>query len=409
MRGTFLPSNHRGVFAVPLFVLACLAYVSTALPPSMLGVAWPSMRVSLHQTVGALGILLPFAITAEVLSSASAGRILPRLGVGRLLAASAALSAVGLTIFSLAPSLWVVACALLFGGTSFGLIDSSLNAFAARHFSAREISWMHGTFGLGALAGPLLVTSVLGGGVSWRWAYGIVAVIEAMLATALVLTAKRWTTAAVSTSARAHVHAASPNRAGNNERGRPSLMLVLVSLATLAVQTGIESGIGLWGYIFLTAGRGLPEGVGGVIVSGYWAAIFVGRLVLGPVAQRLGPRRVLSGGIAGVLAGTAVMTLSGSGAIASVGMIMVGLATAPVFPLLTLTTDQRVGQDDPTRTVTYQVAASALGGAGLPAVIGLLIGGRNAGALAPSLLALAVTLCLLTTVSFRSPRARRAW
>jgi hypothetical protein len=39
-------------------LLACLAYLSVALPGSTLGLLWPSMRLSLGEPVGALGILL---------------------------------------------------------------------------------------------------------------------------------------------------------------------------------------------------------------------------------------------------------------------------------------------------------------------------------------------------------------
>lgn len=51
---------------------------------------------------------------------------------------------------------------------------------------------------------------------------------------------------------------------------------------------GIESGAGIWGYIFLTGGRGLGHDVAGVTISAYWAMIFVGRAIFG---RRAGRRR----------------------------------------------------------------------------------------------------------------------
>jgi hypothetical protein len=43
------------------FVLSCLTYLCVALPGSTLGMLWPSMRLSLHEPVGALGQgLTPF-------------------------------------------------------------------------------------------------------------------------------------------------------------------------------------------------------------------------------------------------------------------------------------------------------------------------------------------------------------
>ena len=58
---------------MPSFVLACLAYLSVALPGSTLGLLWPSMRLGFHQPVGALGILLAFGVAASVISALPPG------------------------------------------------------------------------------------------------------------------------------------------------------------------------------------------------------------------------------------------------------------------------------------------------------------------------------------------------
>ena len=75
-------------------------------------------------------------------------------------------------------------------------------------------------------------------------------------------------------------------------------------------------------------------------VSAYWAMMFAGRLVLGPVAQRLGPARVLAAAVVGIPAGAALMAAPGPGLLAVIGLMILGLAAAPVFPLLTLMTPQ---------------------------------------------------------------------
>ncbi len=115
----------------------------------------------------------------------------------------------------------------------------------------------------------------------------------------------------------------------------------------------------------------------------------VGRVVLGPVAERLGLARVLAVAVAGVPLGAVLMALPipgpGSGALAVAGLMLLGLAAAPVFPLFTLTTGT-------TRMVSLQVAASAVGGAAIPAGLGLLLGAVGPWLLAPSLLAPGVAM-----------------
>jgi MFS family permease len=72
-------------------------------------------------------------------------------------------------------------------GLGFGAIDTALNVHAARHFGARDINWMHASYGLGATIGPLVATALLSAGRSWRQVYGDMAVMLAVMAGVLAL------------------------------------------------------------------------------------------------------------------------------------------------------------------------------------------------------------------------------
>jgi fucose permease len=176
---------------------------------------------------------------------------------------------------------------------------------------------------------------------------------------------------------------------------------VLVGVLFIAVETGVESAAGIWGYVFLTSGRGLSATVAGVAVSAYWVMMFAGRAVLGPVAERAGTARVLAVAVCGVPAGAVLMTVPGPAFVGVAGMLLLGLAAAPVFPLLTLTTADRVGAEGATAAVGLQVAASAVGSAALSSVVGLAIGAVSARALGPSLLLLGLAMCVVYRLALR--------
>jgi fucose permease len=173
-----------------------------------------------------------------------------------------------------------------------------------------------------------------------------------------------------------------------------SLATVVNALSFVALETGIESGAGIWGFIFLTAGRGLSPASAGLAVSGYWAMMFLGRAVFGPLAETAGNARVLSGAVLGVVVGAGLMWVPGPRLLPVVAMMILGLAAAPIFPLFTLETSARLGGEltGTTRTVSLQVAASALGSAAVPGGIGLFLGAFNPRLLAPCLLALALAM-----------------
>ncbi|HEY2266612.1 MAG TPA: MFS transporter [Streptosporangiaceae bacterium] len=402
---------------MPALLLACLAYLSVALPSSAFGLLWPSMRLSFGTPVGALGIILVPGIIASVIASAVTGRA--RIRTGTLVAAATGLIALALAAEAAAPSLGVLITGTVLFGVGFGTLDTALNAHAARHFGARDINWMHASYGLGATIGPLLVTALLAGGRSWRLVYAVMAAALVVLGGLLALARHGWTSPAPRASAQAPPDLGSPAPGspaspspvpsspvppapslGADPVNRSAVAAARV-LTFTAVETGLESAAGIWGYLFLTAGRGLPAAAAGLAVSAYWATMCAGRVVLGPVAQRLGPARVLAAAVAGVPLGAALMALPisgpGSGALAVAGLMVLGLAAAPVFPLVTLTTGT-------TRMVGLQVAASAAGTAALPAVLGLAIGAAGARVLGPFLLALSLAMAAL----FLSGRRRAA-
>jgi MFS family permease len=264
------------------FILALLAFFAIALPDAMLGVSWPFMRVTFDQPLTAMTLVLPFGVAATVVSTSSWTWAAARLGLGRMLAGSIALSAVALLCCALAPAYWVIVfCAVLFGLLAVA-IDAALNSYAARHFGPRQINFMHAAYGIGAATSPLIVTVVVSAGTSWRWAYLVVMIIQGALAVLFAFSSRRWNEAAGKTS---NTSTATPFPSPmNRARWRPQPRAV-AGLLVVAVECGLESVVGLWAFVFLLEAVALEPAIAGVVVSGYWAA-----LVARPCAARLGGR-----------------------------------------------------------------------------------------------------------------------
>jgi MFS family permease len=357
------------------FILALLAFFAIALPDAMLGVSWPFMRVTFDQPLAAMTLVLPFGVAATVVSTSSWTWAAARLGLGRLLAGSIALSAVALLCCALAPAYWVIVfCAVLFG-LSAGAIDAALNSYAARHFGPRQINFMHAAYGIGAATSPLIVTVVVSAGTSWRWAYLIVMIIQGALAVLFAFSSRRWNEAAGKTS---NTSTATPFPSPmNRARWRPQPRAV-AGLLVVAVECGLESVVGLWAFVFLLEAVALEPAIAGVVVSGYWAALVVGRVLLGSVAEQVGTWAVLAAAtIMAVIA--AALMVSQRPIPTAVGVLVLGLAVAPIYPLLVLTTAERTTASSVDRLVGYQAAASTLGSVIFASVVGLIMGANLTG------------------------------
>ena len=426
---------------MPPFILSCFTYLAAALPGSTLGMLWPSMRISVREPLSALAILLVAGVAAQVVSSAATGRVRARVRQGTLIAGGAALMAAALAMESAATALWLLVVGSAVYSAGFGFVNTALNVYAAARFGPRNITWMHATYGLGATLGPLLVTALLVSGAGWRAAVASMSAVLAAVALVLYVTRRRWEVPprepkgappsglrsdeaklqrdegrrrAKSARRRAGEQSArrrageqsARRRAGEQSaRRRAGERSVGVAIAFIAIESGIETAAGIWGYVFLTSGQGVSATVAGVAVSAYWAMMFAGRALLGPVAERAGASRVLAIAIAGVPAGALLMTVPGPAALSVAGMMLLGLAAAPVFPLLTLTTAARVGEGGAATAVGLQTAASAIGSAALPSGIGLVIGVAGAQVTGPALLVLGLAMCAVYALALRPARA----
>lgn len=352
-----------------LTVLAFVAFVSLGLPDAVLGVAWKAMREGFGQPLERLGWIMLAGTSAYLTSSFLAGQLMRWMGVGRLLAVSCGLVTVSLGGMAVAPGWgWLMPLAFV-GGLGAGAIDSGLNAFAATHFSARVMNWLHACWGIGATTGPVLMTAALTLSGQWRVGYAVLAGIVGVLTVLFVLTERRWSdhagSASTSTVPRVSMWAAM------------RVPRVWLQVGVFFVYCGIESSAGLLLFTLLTESRGMSLGAAGMTVAGYWAALTVGRVVFGQVAAAVGTRRVLLVGTVGAVLAAGLIWWQPAGWIGPwvgmVGAVGLGFGLAPIFPTYMSITPARVGEAVSAHAVGFQVAAASLGIMVFPWCVTLLV------------------------------------
>jgi fucose permease len=368
--------------------LAYLAFITIGLPDGLLGVAWPSMRIYFQLHVEALGWLLLVFTFGYLISTFYNGWLLARMSVGMLLVLSCVATGVSLIAYTIAPSWWVLA---LFGNVSgfgAGAIDAALNTYAAKNFTPRTINWLHAAYGVGTSAGPYLMTALLMKGFPWQSGYAIVGVSQLILALMFLITLKQW-----KSNENPEDEAAANQPFAYKETLR--IPMVWLSIAVFFVYTGLEAAIGIWSYSLLTEVRNVSMKLAGLWVSVYWGSFTVGRLLSGFIANSVNPRILLRMCIVGVIFGAGLLWLNVSNTLSFVGLAMMGLFCAPVFPTLIATTPSRLGDANAANAIGFQIAAATISWSCLPAAIGLLAGKMGLAIIAPALFLVSVVLFVL--------------
>jgi fucose permease len=370
-----------------LVVLAYLGFMSIGLPDGLLGVAWPSIRAFFGLPLDALGALLVMFTIGYLLSSFSSGRLLMRINVGSLLALSCLATAASLLGYVLAPTWSMIVVLGMLAGLGAGAIDAGLNTYAATHFSSRSVNWLHASYGVGATLGPLIMTSVLMAERPWQLGYGIVGIWQLLLAVSFALTYRRWPTASASAErpASAPTHAAS---SGSTLR-QPVMWL---SMAVFFIYTGLEAAAGVWPYSLFTESRAIPASTAGMWVSVYWGGLTAGRLLSGIVVGFVPVRLLLRLCIVGMALGATLIWQHWAGMLSFLGLALIGLSAAPVFPTLIATTPERLGSMHTGNGIGFQIAAAVLGQSLVPALLGVQARSLGLEIVGPGLLTAAILL-----------------
>lgn len=110
---------------------------------------------------------------------------------------------------------------------------------------------------------------------------------------------------------------------------------------------------------------------------------------------------MLRGSLLGMAAGAVLIALPAPGAVTVAGLVVLGFAAAPVFPLLTLSTAERVGRQHADRVIGVQIGAAGIGAALIPAGLGVLLGDISVRLLGPALTVLAVALLVVHAAAAR--------
>ncbi|MFC0477225.1 sugar MFS transporter [Robertmurraya beringensis] len=353
-------------------VIIYLAFISLGLPDSLLGVTWPLMRSEYGAPMEMAGWLFMTIAGATIVSSLFTGKVLNRFGTGKVTFISCLLTAVAILGFNFAPSIiWLFICAIPLG-LGAGCVDAALNNYVAAHYKAHHMSWLHCFWGVGATLGPIIMSSFLTGDQSWRSGYFTIAGLQFGLVVILFLTLPLWEKVASKSNNKLNTEIDVSNSQTTKNEKPLQIKGVKLAMATFLFYCGAEAGIGLWGSSYLVNVKDLSVGVAAQWVSLYYGGITIGRFLTGFITLKVDNKTLIRSGQLTALAGTILLLLPLPSIFSLVGLILIGLGLAPIFPCMLHETPTRFGKEHSQTIMGYQMALAYTGSTFLPPLLGLL-------------------------------------
>ena len=407
-----------------LLAIIYISFISLGLPDSLLGSAWPILYKDLQVPVSYAGILSMIIAAGTIVSSLFSSRLIWHLGTGKTTAISVAMTALALLGFSLSPSFALLCLWAIPYGLGAGSVDAALNNFVALYFSSRHMSWLHCMWGVGASLGPFIMGQALAGGFGWTGGYRFISLLQAVLTAVLLLSLPVWkyrpgafserkkemeaksqsqdTRGEASLSQDTGAHSSEIQNSQPQEGSAPlsfSQVFALPKVKTAVIcffcYCALEQTTGLWAGTYLTLTRGVAPETAASWASLFYIGITAGRGASGFVTMALSDRKMIRLGQAVIICGILALLLPLGPRAAMLGLVLIGLGCAPIYPCIIHSTPALFGAWASQAVIGLEMACAYVGTCLMPPFFGWLAEHLFSTGLFPYYLATFLILMLL--------------
>lgn len=369
-----------------------LAFISLGLPDALLGSAWPTMYKEFGVSVSYAGVISMIIAIGTVVSSLQSDRLTRKFGTGWVTAISVLLTATALFGFSISNSFGILCLWAIPYGLGAGSVDASLNNYVALHYASRHMSWLHCMWGIGASLGPYIMGYALSGGQGWNMGYRYIAIIQVILTIILLLSLPLW---------KKRISDNSETNSANSQIEPLSLRNIVKIpgakevMITFFCYCALEQTAGLWASSYFVLYRGLSTDTAAALAGLFFIGITVGRALSGFLTIKFNDKQMIRLGQGIILAGIISLLLPFGESTSFLGLVLIGLGCAPVYPCIIHSTPEHFGADKSQAIIGVQMASAYIGICIMPPLFGLIANHINVALLPVYLFAILILMIVM--------------
>ncbi len=357
-----------------LLIIIYLAFIGLGLPDSLLGSAWPVMYEQLDVPISYAGIVTMIIAGGTIVSSLLSDKLTRKLGAGLVTSISVLMTAAALFGFSFSNSFILLCLWAVPYGLGAGAIDAALNNYVALHYASRHMNWLHSFWGVGTTISPYIMGYCLSGGYGWNRGYSSVGLIQIGLTIILFISLPLWKKRSPAQPGHEGANVALSLREAINMKG------VKLVLFTFFSYCALESTAGLWASSYLFGFRAVDSETAARFASLFYFGITFGRFASGFIADKIGDRQLIRYGLVIIVCGIALVGIPFTSGIPSlIGLVVIGLGCAPVYPSIIHSTPTNFGAENSQAIIGIQMASAYAGTTFMPPLFGVIADYVNIG------------------------------
>lgn len=404
--------------SVLLLPLILMSYLVVGFPDGSFTVSWDAMAAGLGLATWHSGIVLVGYSVTYTLAGVMLAWFNRFIKLQTVYLYGLVIMGLGFVGLALSPDfVWIMVMVTVYGfGT--GAMASSMNAYMAKHFTAKQNNLMHFFWGAGAAISPLIMGRFLileivdGAAVEYGWTTGylVIAAIVGVVGVVLLLSMIRniWVNDDDSDTKASE---AAETKAADKKRYLVKKWHQAVEVLTFFFLGGTDYTVVFFTSTAFMYIHGLSIAHIAIFSTVYYIGMTAGRFIFGWLAQYIKEITIIRIGIVIALMGVLLLWFTGSiidaiqigpRVMGIVGMAVAGFGLGPLLPTLVSDTSNRFSPSIISKLVGYELAAFGAGIAVLFFITSMVLTFTTYMALFPIVLGFIVLVCICNEILIRA-------
>ena len=205
-------------------------------------------------------------------------------------------------------------------------------------------------------------------GMAWNSGYRIIAILQIILTAVLIFSLPLW---------KKHSNTISDN--GDNITSKPLSFKEIIKIPgakevmlCFFCYCALEQTTGLWASSYLTLYKGISADTAASFAGMFFIGITIGRALSGFITMKLNDMQMIKMGQLIIGLGIITLLLPLGKFVSLIGLILIGLGCAPIYPCIIHSTPSHFGADKSQAIIGVQMASAYVGTCIMPPIFGLI-------------------------------------
>jgi len=355
-------TKKASVFLLPLILIS---YFVVGFPDGAFTVSWDAMELGLGLVTFHSGIILVGYSVTYTLAGVILNRLNKYLTLQSVYLLGLVVMGAGFVALAFSNNFTLVLITVTIYGFGTGMMASSMNAYMAKHFTAKHNNWMHFFWGMGAAVSPMIMGRLLvldyaylyGYGFNiydfgWRTGYLVIAAIVGVVGIVIAISFTRniWLNDD-------NISEVQEKDVKKKARYLTKKWHQVLEIITFFFLGGTDYTVVFFTGTVLMRTRGFTFADVAIFSTVYYLGMTFGRLVFGWLAKWVKEINIIRMGI--LLATTGIVVLYFTSHVS--GIALAGFGLGPLLPTLVSDTSNRFKPSIISKLVGYELAAFGAG------------------------------------------------